>query len=201
MLLAETNAPYPDRIQLLCGSYTGAFLQSGPLGAFNPVRDLEVYVDGTLIPVRSFSFDADNNRYLLYLEQRFNLQGVIQIIHHMPSPPFQDRSTTPNTIPGFAILASYSEQGDSTLPPSVSLANKVIGTSVYLIWETVNVATIHLTANNGVDAAYDSGSITTVGSGLLVLTGRFTVNTQVTLTGYNSSGAVVATTTSTVTIT
>lgn len=85
---AITNAPYPNRIQILCSPFVGPFIQNGPLGAFDPRRDVDVYVDGVLIPVHSFTFDVPNNRYLLYMVQSINVQGVIQVIHHMPSPPF-----------------------------------------------------------------------------------------------------------------
>lgn len=84
----ETNAPYPNRIQWILEEYQGPLLQDGVLGNFNPTRDLEVYVDGVLTTVRTFIFDPANNRYLLYTDNPINLQGVIQIIHHMPSPPF-----------------------------------------------------------------------------------------------------------------
>ena len=87
-MTVETNGPYPNRIQLLLAPVLGPFIQNGPLGAFDPRRDLEVYVDGKLIPVQTFSFDANNNRYLLFMDQAINLQGVVQVVHHMPSPPF-----------------------------------------------------------------------------------------------------------------
>lgn len=83
-----TNSPYPNRIQILCTPYIGPFVQAGPLGLFNPIRDLDIYADGVRQTVQTYSFDAVNNRYLLYMSQTFNLQGVIQVVHHMPSPPF-----------------------------------------------------------------------------------------------------------------
>lgn len=92
---AETNAPYPDRIQLILDPYIGPFTQDGPLGTFDPRRDLQVYVDGVLIPVRTFYYDRDNNRYLLYMDRVFNLSGVIQLIHHMPDPPFKYTTNPP----------------------------------------------------------------------------------------------------------
>lgn len=90
-----TNAPYPNRIQYLIDGM-GPIFQDGPYGNFDPRRDLEVYVDGVLTSVRSFTFDSLNNRYLLYTENAFNLQGVVQVVHHMPNPPFQYSRT-----PGF----------------------------------------------------------------------------------------------------
>ena len=84
----EVNLPYANRIQLLLESYPGPLIQDGPLGAFDPSRDLEVYVDGDLQKVGTYAFDIENNRYLLYMETQFNLQGVVQVFHHMPNPPF-----------------------------------------------------------------------------------------------------------------
>lgn len=85
---AITNGGLLDRIQLLCSPLVGPFSQNGPLGSFDPRRDVFAYVDGKLIPVTTFSFDPGNNRYLLYLAQQINVQGMIQLVHRMPNPPF-----------------------------------------------------------------------------------------------------------------
>src|SRR5208282_5581223 len=100
---AVTNAPYTARVQLQLtpAGLTGPLVQfgptgatgtgaTGPLGAFDPRRDLEIYVDGSLIDVLTFSFDTDNNRYLMFADKAIDLQGVIQVVHRMPSPPFAD---------------------------------------------------------------------------------------------------------------
>ena len=65
------------------------------LGVFNPIRDLQIYVDGNLIPIQTWSFDVTNNRYLLYMNQAINLHGTIQVVHHVPSPPFQFNANPP----------------------------------------------------------------------------------------------------------
>ena len=106
-IYAETNAPYPNRIALYLAPYVGPFFQNGPLVTFNPVRDLKVYVDGTLQTIQTWSFDAVNNRYLLYLNQAFNLQGVIQIVHHVPDPPFY------SIVPAGNPLVLYLSLGES----------------------------------------------------------------------------------------
>jgi hypothetical protein len=96
MMRIETNAPYPNRIQyILEHDFVGPFVQDGPLGNFDPRRDLEVYVDGSLTTIRSFTFDSSNNRYLLYTVNPFNLQGIVQVIHRMPNPPFHDSPVPP----------------------------------------------------------------------------------------------------------
>ncbi len=97
----ETNAAYPGRIQYILEDAEGPLAQNGPYGNFDPRRDLEIYVDGVLTQIRSFTFDSLNNRYLLYTENVFNLQGVIQVVHHMPNPPFQYSSSPPPTTVGF----------------------------------------------------------------------------------------------------
>ena len=90
-----TNAAYPTRIQWILNEYIGPFIQNGPLGELDPRRDLEIYVDGVLLPVLTYTFDSINNRYLLYMESPFNLQGVIQVIFSMPDPPFLPQNVTP----------------------------------------------------------------------------------------------------------
>jgi hypothetical protein len=92
MVTAVTNLPYPNRIQLVLGTWIGSLIQpTSPPVEFDPTNTehLEVYVDGLPLVIESASFDPVNNRYLLFAEKAFNLQGVVQVIHHMPSPPFQ----------------------------------------------------------------------------------------------------------------
>jgi hypothetical protein len=80
---------YPTRIQMYLGNIGGPLSSTNPdLGAFDPRRDLEVYMDGSLLTINSFTFDSANNRYLMFADQTINMSGVLQVIHHMPSPPF-----------------------------------------------------------------------------------------------------------------
>lgn len=90
----QTNAPYPNRIVLLCAPLVGPFVSS-VLGDFDPRRDMKFFVDGDPLTITSFTFDQNNNRYLCYTAAPFNLQGVIQGVHHMPNPPFQTSSNPP----------------------------------------------------------------------------------------------------------
>lgn len=94
-MFIQTNGPYPNRIAIVLAPFFGPLIQDGPLGAFDPRRDLEVYVDGVKQVIQTFAYDAANNRYLLYMNQAINLQGTIQVVHHVPSPPFQFQTNPP----------------------------------------------------------------------------------------------------------
>jgi hypothetical protein len=91
IVTAFTNGAYPNRVQLVVSPpFVGPFTQPGPLGAFNPVRDLSIYADGALQTISSFSFDTNNSRYLIYLIQAIDPQSFVQVVHHVPNPPFMD---------------------------------------------------------------------------------------------------------------
>ena len=121
----ETNAPYPNRIQLLLDNPgpLQAVFQDGPLGGFDPRRDLEVYVDGTLTTVSTFTFDVPNNRYLLYTQNAINLQGVIQVIHHMPNPPFQFSLSAIATLTPNPVAFGSHVEGTTSAAMAVTLTN------------------------------------------------------------------------------
>lgn len=84
-----TSPLAPNRVQLELGGLSGPFAQDGPLGAFDPRRDLLLSIDGVVTPVVTASFDAPNNRYLMFTDKPFSPLSTIQVVHHMPSPPFQ----------------------------------------------------------------------------------------------------------------
>jgi hypothetical protein len=106
MLNAATTGTYPNRIVIQCVPLTGPF-SSAVTGSFDPTKDVKVYVDGEGLNITSYIFDSVNNRYLLFADKTFNLQGIVQVIHHMPNPPFTDSSSPPNTLGGFALTAIY----------------------------------------------------------------------------------------------
>src|SRR5271168_854619 len=123
-MIAETNQPYPNRIQLVLAPYVGPLVQDGPLGAFDPRHDLEVYVDGVLQTVQTFSFDQANNRYLLFLATAFNLQGVIQIVYHVPSPSFEATNSVsdePHTIPSPPAFITVTHAAEFVLDSGVTI--------------------------------------------------------------------------------
>jgi hypothetical protein len=109
-----TNGSFPNRIVLNCAPLTGPFFIPGgsPPVAFDPRRDLACYADGLPLQVISFNFDSVNNRYLIFTSVQFDLQGVVQVQHHMPSPPFVDSSSPPGTtLGGFSLIATYVPSG------------------------------------------------------------------------------------------
>jgi hypothetical protein len=89
MFTALVREPTPNRIELYPDG-------KGPLLAgtrtFDPTKDLKAYVDGTPLNITSFIWDSPRNRYVMFTDKSFNTQGYIQVIHHMPNPPFQTLS-------------------------------------------------------------------------------------------------------------
>jgi|SRR5208282_1446336 len=162
---AYTNEPYPSRVQLVINSpFIGPFTQNGPLGAFDPARDLIIYADGVLQTVLSSSFDTNTNRYLIYLVQAIDPQGFVQIIHHVPNPPFLalvvGSPISAEFVPGFAIVANYIPAGD-VLTPLMSLVadpdvvavidGQPVPSSVFLLWLTEGVPQVVITGTNGLN--------------------------------------------------
>jgi hypothetical protein len=212
VIYAQTNAPYPNRVQIVLSPYIGPISQGGPFGTFDPRRDLQVYVDGQLQVVQNFAFDAANNRYLLYTANAINLQGVIQVVYAPPNPAFQSTalgwgvswgsswggSTAVRYVPGFALRASYSTQGDSGLLPQLALiASPTVsapGGPVTLVWQTANVAQILIAGNNGVDPAFrfPATGLHSGASGVYTYTVGFTDSIVLTMSGYDSGGNPIA---------
>jgi hypothetical protein len=89
----------------LVSSISGPFSRTvnGTAVAFNPITDLEIWLNGTLISVESSGFSASTNTYMIYLSVFPDSGDLLQIIHHMPSPPFTSGSTT---VYGFAIVST-----------------------------------------------------------------------------------------------
>jgi hypothetical protein len=137
-----TNGSFSDRIQLLLGTITTAFVghltvtgagaldspqtvtvtlnlssvpygplaQAGPLADFDPRRDVEIYVDGVLVPIRTTFYNSAQDSYILLMDRAINVQGVIQAVHHMPNPPFVTATST--VFPSFAKVAIFVPTAD-----------------------------------------------------------------------------------------
>jgi hypothetical protein len=123
----------------------GPLVQSGPLGDFDPRRDIEIYVDGDLVPVRTAFYNSAQDSYLLLMDRTINVQGVIQAIYHITDPPF--KTTAPSNLPPFAKVASFVVTADSLfvdnatmggVPDSDIFVNGDLVSSDYII--TVNGA-------------------------------------------------------------
>jgi len=111
-------------------------------------------------------------------------------------------------VPGFALISTYSTAGDSSLPPQAQLfaipSTAVPVASIDLLWNTLNVAFIGITGNNGVDyqpGGFNTGFISTSGSGIYVIGNGFTVSILLTLQAYDITQTPIAGLTSAVQIT
>jgi hypothetical protein len=181
---ATINAAYPNRIQLQLGTLTGP-LVSTALGPFNPQRDLEVYVNGAVATMVSFRFDAANNQYLMFLGQVFDPASLVQVIHHIPDPPFTAGGAP---LPGFALIATLTTGLDMvasnvmvSVPPGIVQHQPVAFT-----WSAAGAAQIRITTTTG----YDSGLLAALSSAGVVYTSGFSSSGtySATITAYNSSG-------------
>ena len=103
---------------------------------------------------------------------------------------------TLNTVefPGFALTASFTTTGDEALLPQAQLeaipASTHAHVSINLLWTTLNVAFIRITGTNGVDYlpfGFDTGLISTSGSGIYIVGNGFTANITLTLQAYDGS--------------
>ena len=120
-----------------------------------------------------------------------------------------------NVLPGFALIAEFSPLGDGSLPPQALLyavpANTHAHVPVDLLWDTLNVAFVRITGNNGVDymtppipgsvGGFDTTLLSTSGAGIYVVPNGFTANISLTLQAYDATQTPIPGLTSSVTIT
>jgi hypothetical protein len=92
-------------------------------------------------------------------------------------------------IPGFALIASFSSQGDSGLLPQAQLSvipvSAPANTSLTLLWTVLNVPKIQITTLAG----FDTGLITTTGSGAYVVSNGVLSTTIFTLHALDATGS------------
>jgi hypothetical protein len=95
-----------------------------------------------------------------------------------------------NTLPSFALIATYSPQGDNTLPstaqaaavPSPAPAN----VPVYIVWVSSNIVQVVISGDNGVDPAFNSGPISTTGSGFYEIPNGFSTHISIMFQAYDT---------------
>ena len=152
----EINSPYSNRIQLVLGDWIGPLTRpTSPPTPFNPMTDLEIYINGKVTSVTSWSFDSINNRYLLFTGVTIDQSGVIQVIHHMPSPPFRYVLYAPANLAqetvGYVILNGISNPSPNALF-SFTAPNEIGNTILILVgFHSYNdvVTYISITDTNG----------------------------------------------------
>jgi hypothetical protein len=192
IISAQVNALHPNRLELYINDFNGP-LVSSHLGAFDPRRDISIYSGGVVATTRSFTFDAPNNRYLIYLTEPLDYNGIVQVIHHLPSVPFHGIGATeldPQRVPGFAIVATRVDQVESNtdvvlksfyhVPEAVAPA----GEPVLLFWEVENADHVVITSADG----FTSGAKPSEGQLEVPAFGKTTL---LTLTAYNAAGNAV----------
>lgn len=117
-------------------------------------------------------------------------------------------------VPGFSLIATFSSAGDGALAPQATLYavpnHAAPGQSVNLLWNTLNVFYIRITGNNFVDyqappppgsaSGFDTGLISTAGSGIYVVGNGFTTNITLTLQAYDNTQTPILGLTSSTTI-
>ena len=124
----QTNGPFPNRLVLSCAPFAGPFTSPG-LGAFDPRTDMEFYVDGDPLTVSEFTFDAGNNRYLLYAAQTFDTQGVVQGVFHVLTSPFASAGTlTALNTAGLGANVAASQPSETAWADPGNIAYNVPGT-------------------------------------------------------------------------
>lgn len=116
-----------------------------------------------------------------------NSNTLVQQVVNVPA-------TTIQTLPGFALIASYTVNGDNALPPQVQLyavpTTASPTQSIDLLWNTLNVAYVRITGDNHTDyqpGGFTTPLISTSGSGIYVVGNGFTADIQLTLQGYDVS--------------
>jgi uncharacterized repeat protein (TIGR01451 family) len=90
---------------------------------------------------------------------------------------------------GFSLVADFSSTGDADLVPQAALnaipASAPALTSITLLWTVLNVPKIQITAPGG----FDTGVITTSGTGAYVLGNGVSITTVFTLHALDAGGA------------
>ena len=109
----------------------------------------------------------------------------------------------PANLPGFALIASYSNEGDSSLPAwaefSVLPAIAAAGELIFIFWTSNNVTRVGIVGTNGVDSVNEV--ISTTGSGIYEVVSGFQATIVLACTGYDSGLNAVATQNLQVTVT
>ena len=134
-MYAQTSGTHADRVVIFLTPLIGPLTQDGPLAGFDPRRDVEIYVDGVLVPVRTAFFNSVQNSYVLFMDRAIDVQGIIQVMHHMPDPSFVDDSLV--VLASFALIASFVVTPDNLLVDGISLGG-VPDTNVFVNGDLVS---------------------------------------------------------------
>ena len=104
-MIPQCSATFFGNMVNLVSSVGGPFSRTVGMTVvnFNPAKDIQVWVDGNQTQVKSFSFNSATSTYQLYLGVSLTSANVVQVIHHMPNPPFMSGAIA---LYGFALVTS-----------------------------------------------------------------------------------------------
>jgi len=199
-------------------AYTVSRLTALPVGTSTAIFTAPVGITGsdtiTLLPSA-----ADNVAMTIY-----EVQSLVPILYNVGSNPAEGQYSVDNTgdytfnladigrdifisykysvppgVGGFGLIAAYTTEGDSGLTPTVSLTSLPVpplapGEPLSLVWNTLNVAFIGITGNNGVDYqpdGFNTGLLSATGSSLYAVGNGFTANIALTLQAYDATQTVI----------
>lgn len=92
-------------------------------------------------------------------------------------------------LPGFGVVSSFTPNGDDALAPQATLYtvphHSPVNTPVTILWDTLNVAFITITGNNGFDPPFSLGPISVSGAGVYVWNPGWTHSITLLLTAFD----------------
>ena len=112
---------------------------------------------------------------------------------------FPSNNLDSSLLPSFALVGTYSTDGDTSLPPvanASAIPNPVApNKSVFLVWTSTNIVQVSFTGNNGVDPVLNSGLIMTTGagSGVYEISAGFTESITITFSAYDTTSHIAVT--------
>ena len=174
------------------GTPTGTITLTDSLGGFSPqiltlIAGATSYGPISTLSTASHLITAAYSGDTVYNSANTNL---IQLV-------LSQRGTELFDLPGFALFASFSSEGDTSLPAWATFtavpASTTAGTPVYILWSSNNVVAVSIEGAPSL--------INTNGSGIYEFVSGFSVSTVVTCIAYDSMGNIVSTENVLITIT
>jgi hypothetical protein len=165
---------------------------SGPTPTGNVLLhdDVGDFTDQTLVLASGATFYITNSLSpgIHNITATYQGNGTYAVSHRTLTEEIIAISIPLTILPGFALQATFSSTGDAALTPSAELfaipSSGPAFTPITLVWTVLNVEQIEITG----PAGFDTGLISTTGSGIHVVNAGFAVTTVLTLACYDALG-------------